>query len=119
MNKDEITKKYEELLNDVATNHFYKRIDLTNRVNCYVCKCGHITKTRDVDAGVTPFQHTCEQCGELAKSTFYRDISPEQTPTEEWYRPTLEQVLNMKEGMIDHVLSGGLDVRKILVQPQV
>lgn len=110
----EVEKKYKELLLKVATHDYYK-IDLTNRVNCYSCGCGHITKTKDVDAGVTPFMHQCEKCENMATSSFYKDIAPQQLPTEEWYRPTLKQVLKMrtKEGMIEHILSGGLDVRKI------
>ena len=110
----EIERKYSKLLKDVETNVFYK-IDLTNRVNCYVCGCGHITKTKDVDAGVTPFMHKCEKCGQMAQSTFYKDIVPEQQPTEEWFRPTLKQVLKMRknEGMLDHILQGGLDVRRV------
>lgn len=114
MNKKEIKRKYSKLLKDVATKDFYK-IDLTNRVNCYVCDCGHITKTKDIDAGVTPFYHNCESCGRYARSTFYKDIAPHKLPTEEWYRPTLEQVLKIRRnyGLLDHVLNGGLDVRKI------
>ena len=112
--KREIERKYNKLLKDVETDDFYK-IDLKNRINCYVCDCGHITKTKDVDAGVTPYIHKCERCGQMARSTFYKDIAPEQQPTEEWYRPTLKQVLKMrkKEDLLDHILQGGLDVRRI------
>ena len=112
----EIERKYNKLLKDVETNDFYK-IDLTNRVNCYACDCSHITKTKDIDAGVTPFMHICEKCGQTAKSTFYRDIAPKQQPTEEWYRPTLKKVMKMRknEALLDHVLQGGLIVRKIKV----
>ena len=88
-----------------------------NAFNCYKCTaCGHVTKTVDVDSGVTPFMHRCEECGEMAKSTFYSDIAPGQEPTQEWYRPTLKQVLKLrrKPAMLDHVLSGGLDVRIIV-----
>jgi len=117
ISRKKIEKKYNELLEDVKTNdvYFYKDRE-ANRVNCYVCeKCGHVTKTRDVDAGVTPFVFTCEECGGDAISTFYKDIAPEQTPTIEWYRPTLKQVLSMtkKPMLLDHVLRGGLDYRKI------
>ena len=110
----EIERKYNKLLKDVETDDFYK-IDLTNRVNCYVCGCGHITKAKDVDAGVTPMMFSCEKCEETARSTFYKDIAPEQKPTIEWYRPTLKQVLKMRknEGMLDHILQGGLDVRRV------
>ena len=112
----EITRRYNKLLTEVETDDFQK-IDLTNRVNCYVCKCGHITKTKDVDAGVTPAMHTCEKCNDFAHSTFYTDVAPSQKPTQEWYRPTLKQVLKMRknEELLEHILKGGLDVRKVSV----
>jgi hypothetical protein len=112
--KKEIKKRYNKLLEDVRTKDFYK-INLTNRVNCYVCDCKHITKTRDIDAGVTPFLISCERCGGTARSTFYTDIAPEQQPTQEWYRPSLEQLLKIQENeaMLLHILKGGLDIRKI------
>jgi transcription elongation factor Elf1 len=106
-------KRYKKLLQNVAIDDYYK-IDLNNRFNCYVCKCGHITKTVDIDAGVTPFMFSCEKCGNMATSTYYKDIAPEQQPTIEWYRPTLKQVLKLRknEAMLDHVLNGGLQYRK-------
>lgn len=111
----QIEKKYKELMQDVATNDFYK-IDLSNRVNCYVCKCRHITKTKDIDSGVTPFIIKCERCNGYAESTMYRDIAPEQQPTMEWYRPSLEDVLKMTDqsGLLEHILKGGLECRKIV-----
>jgi hypothetical protein len=111
----QIKKRYNELIKSVENDEFYKT-DLTNRVNCYVCeKCGHVTKTIDIDSGVTPFMHSCEKCGETASSTFYKDIRPDQKPTQEWYRPDLQQVLKMRTnfGLLDHILQGGLDVRNI------
>jgi RNase P subunit RPR2 len=111
----EIQREYNKLLQDVATKDFYK-VDLTNRVNCYVCQsCHAITKTIDVDSGVTPFIHLCENCNGEAHSTFYKDIVPNRQPTQEWYRPSLKEVLKMrnKEGMLEHILQGGLDVRLI------
>jgi hypothetical protein len=110
----EVEKKYNELMQRVATDEYYK-IDLTNRVNCYICSCGHITKTKDVDAGCTPMFHSCEKCGKSARSTFYKDIAPEKNPTQEWYRPSLSKVLKMRknESLLDHILSGGLDCRNI------
>ncbi len=110
----EIERRYNKLLEDVKIKDYYK-IDLTNRVNCYICSCGHITKTKDVDAGVTPMFYNCEKCNGQARSSFYKDIAPNQQPTQEWYRPTLKQVLKMKthDGMIEHILNGGLDIRKI------
>lgn len=110
----EVERQYQILISEVKNNDFYK-IDLTNRVNCYVCQCGHITKTKDVDAGVTPFMHTCEKCGLFAKSSFYKDIAPEQEPTQEWFRPTWAKILKLrsKPNVLEHVLRGGLLNRKI------
>jgi len=109
----EIKEKYNKLLNDVKTKDFYK-IDLTNRVNCYICKnCGHITKTKDIDAGVTPFMFNCENCDEFAYSRFYNDVAPELKPTFEWYRPTLKELLKMHPVLQEHILNGGLHYRKI------
>jgi len=113
-----VERQYNKLITDVKTNDYYTDIDLTNRVNCYVCECGHITKTKDVDQGVTPFMFTCEACGGTARSTMYKDIAPMKKPTFEWYRPKLKQVQKMRkkeEGLLDHVLRGGLDYRKCVV----
>ena len=115
MSQREVSKKYKELLKQVETDDYYK-CDLTNRVNCYVCsRCSHITKTKDVDSGVTPFQIECEACKSAARSTFYKDMYPNITPTQEWYRPTLEEVMKMrnKPALLQHILSGGLSLRKV------
>lgn len=110
----DIEKQYKKLMRDVATKDYYK-IDLTNRVNCYTCNCGHITKTKDVDAGVTPFFFSCEKCGGMAQSTFFKDIAPNQKPTIEWYRPSLDELFKMRKqpALLDHILMGGLHYRKI------
>jgi len=110
-----VKRKYEKLLNDVATQDYYKK-DLTNRVNCYVCKtCGHVTKTKDIDAGATPMIINCEQCSKDANSMFYNDVAPAKIPTIEWYRPSLKETLRLrkKPAYLEHVLSGGLLSRKI------
>jgi hypothetical protein len=113
MSRREIAIRYKSLMNDVATKDFYK-VDLTNRVNCYVCTvCKRITKTKDVDPGVTPFMFSCDYCKSMAYSTGYRDIAPEIKHTHEWYRPSLESVFKMRDGMVEHILKGGLDSRKL------
>lgn len=111
----EVEQKYTKLQQDVATMDFYK-VDLTNRVNCYTCGSGHVTKFIDRDAGVTPMFLSCPTCGEQASSSGYRDISPELQPTHEWFRPTLQECQKMrgkKEAILEHVLNGGLEFRKI------
>ena len=114
ISKKKLIRKYNILLEDVKTNDFYN-IDLKNRVNCYKCSCGHITKTIDIHAGVTPFMHNCENCSNMSYSTFYNDIAPHLSPTQEWYRPTLEELLKVRknEALVEHILMGGLDVRII------
>ena len=89
-----------------------------NRVNCYRCdSCGSITKTIDVDDGVTPYYYICEHCGNPhAISTMYHDVAPRQKPTQEWYRPSLKETLKWRgknDSMLEHILNGGLDVRPI------
>jgi hypothetical protein len=111
----ELERKFTALMKSVKEDDFYK-IDLSNRVNCYKCQCGHITKTKDSDAGVTPFKHKCEECGDFSTSTFYTDILPDQKPTQEWYRPSLRELLKIRknEPLLDHVLKGGLMSRAII-----
>jgi hypothetical protein len=115
ISQGEVIRKFEKLLKEVATSDFYK-VDLTNRVNCYTCSCGHITKTKDVDSGVTPMFFDCERCGGDASSSGYRDIVPHQEPTIEWYRPRLIDLIKMrhKTFLLEHVLKGGLMHRKII-----
>jgi hypothetical protein len=111
----QIERDYNKLMNDVKTSDYYK-IDLTNRVNCYTCQsCGHITKTKDIDAGVIPFMFMCEKCNGTAYSSFFKDIAPNQEPTIEWYRPTLKQILKLrnKPDVLHHIFNGGLEYRKI------
>lgn len=113
--KNEIENQYNDLLHSVKTEKYYTSVDLTNRVNCYTCNhCGHITKTKDIDPGVTPMFFSCEKCSSMSTSNFYIDKSPNQLPTIEWYRPTLKEVLDMDNNVRDHVLNGGLVHRKIL-----
>lgn len=108
----EVEKKY----NKILQHESIKGEVAPNRVNCYTCeKCGHITKTIDIDKGVTPFMSSCEMCKGTATSSFYDDIAPNQEPTIEWYRPTLKQTLKMRQNfnLLSHVLDGGLCSRII------
>ena len=113
MSQREITRKYNALLNDVATKDYYK-LDLTNRVNCYTCQyCGTVTKTKDVDSGVTPFIIGCPKCQHECYSAFYKDTSPALQPSFEWYRPDLKRTLKLKDAELEHVLNGGLLMRPL------
>ena len=88
-----------------------------NRINNYVCNsCKTITKTIDLDKGVTPFMHSCKSCNETAISTFYEDIEPRLDVVEEWYRPSLKECLKLrnKPNVLDYVFQGGLLNRKLV-----
>lgn len=117
LSQRETEKKYNKLMKSVQEDEFFKT-DLTNRVNCYRCQCGHITKTKDIDPGVTPMMFNCEKCQKTASSTFYTDIAPEQKPTIEWYRPSLKEVLKLRNRphFLDHIFNGGLLSRPIKQQ---
>jgi hypothetical protein len=113
----QVERDYKALMERVKTDQYYQ-IDLSNRVNCYICtnkKCGHITKTRDVDAGTTPMYFFCEKCYDRARSSFYQDIIPDQNPTFEFYRPDLERLKKLRGnlGLYNHITAGGLEYRRI------
>jgi hypothetical protein len=86
-----------------------------NRVNCYVCSCGYVTKTIDRHVGVTPMMITCDCCKGRATTSFYRDSHPDLEPEYEWFMPTLDEVKKYRrnQAMLDHIFNGGLDYRRI------
>lgn len=111
----EVERMYQKLIHDVKTKEFYK-VDLTNRVNFYVCPSGHFIKTIDRHPGVTPMFIPCPICNSSAKSNFYTGGISGIKPTHEWYRPSLEECQKMrgkKENLLDHILMGGLELREI------
>lgn len=109
ISQGEVKRKYDKMMEraePVAADKF----------NCYTCEeCGHVTKTVDIDDGTTPFFLECERCNEQAFSSFYEDIKPEQKPTWEFYRPSLDAIYKLRKhpATLEHVLSGGLILRKI------
>lgn len=105
-----IERKYAKMLLD------YKDVDFKKKINNYVCTvCGVITKTVDINKGVTPFIARCKVCREEARSTFYKDLVPEENPTTEFYRPDLKETIKLRDkpSQLEHVLMGGLLTRKI------
>lgn len=111
--KDQIKEQYNKMVESIDDQLLFS---VKRKINCYTCKvCGHITKCKHIDQGVTPFMHSCEKCGNTAISSMFNDLAPTKPPTEEWYRPTLEQVLEMDPDSpaIEHVLGGGLLCRNI------
>ena len=113
MKKKQIVEMYHYVVKRYENNK-------VNKTNCYTCNnCGHITKTIDINAGVTPFMHKCENCDTgVGVSSFYHDIAPEQKHTVEWYRPSLAETLKLKSEILIHVLDGGLNFRNISPENQ-
>lgn len=111
MNKKE---QYDQLLKEVETDEFYTRISLDKRYNRYFCNsCGKYTTTQDVDRGVTYAMIGCHHCSGIAHSQFYRVPSEKITPDYEWYRPTYEEFITLSESDQEHILKGGLMMRKV------
>lgn len=110
------------------------------RVNAYVCDtCEQVTITRDVHPGVTPafLSHGMlgAECEGMTTSAWYRlDQAHGQYATWEWYRPAvpeLEELQTKAAGpmpqnatdaqewaqagaMVQHVMQGGLMLRRIV-----
>ncbi len=110
------------------------RSDKKTMRNVYKCPKGHYTFTVDRDYGVTPFLIACEhrtylasqtkkgasfQCRERAQSSAYQFSdaylkSRYGEPVLEFYRPTYEYYLTIKnESLKEHLEAGGLALRKI------
>ena len=95
------------------------------RYNVYTCPDGHHTVTLDVDDGVTPMFLACRHdgtetgCMKRATSSCYPDGPLPEFLREkfeqfgwEWYRPSLKWARRKGPEMLDHVLRGGLDLRR-------
>lgn len=87
----------------------YKGIDV---YECY--NCGHKLYTYYKDKGVTPFIIGCPKCPDLMRHTkTVRATAPGIKPIP-WFRPTFKQMFKLSPGMIEHVLQGGLILKKHL-----
>ncbi len=108
--KNEVITKYNAIVALIASRPETVR----GRTNCYLCRkpeCRHITKTLCIHEGVTPMLFHCEKCGEIAESSGFRDLVPNQKATIAWYRPTLRDVLKIRKThpfIVEHILKGGL-----------
>lgn len=108
MNKEQIEKEYNELVNGIEGMRMY---DGRNTVDRYICDtCGYMIHTTYKDKGVTPFTMGCPKCNGTMyhRQTFRKETVPNWVEVRNWSRPTLEQTLKMSERAISHVLKGGL-----------
>lgn len=112
MTREDIEKKYNELVKSIETKRMY---DGRGTVDRYTCDtCGHIIYTTYRDKGVTPYTIRCNRCGgtKYHDKTYDKKTVPGYVMIIDWYRPSLEDVLKMSDGMIEHVLNGGLILDK-------
>lgn len=108
MTREDIEKQYNKLVSEIEEKKMY---DGRGTVDRYVCDtCGYIMHTTYKDKGVTPFTMCCPKCKGIMyhRQTFRKDTVPDWVEIRNFYRPTLEQTLEMSIGSIEHVLQGGL-----------
>lgn len=115
MSEKEIKREYDKLVSRIDQACMF---DGRNKgVDIYTCKeCGNTFYTRYKDKGVTPFTIRCRHC---KAGTAYHDTTISEECASEngfivhnWVRPSFEwlnkQRKKGKDGIIEHVLQGGL-----------
>lgn len=108
MTKEDIENRYNQLVNSIEKKEMY---DGRGTVDRYTCDtCGHIIYTTYRDKGVTPYTIRCNRCGgtKYHDKTYDKKTVPSYVMITDWYRPSLIDVLKMSDGMIEHILNGGL-----------
>lgn len=112
MEKKYIEKEYKKLVDSIENLRMY---DGRGTVDRYVCeKCGYTIFTTYRDKGVTPFTIRCSRCNGTMfhDKTYEKGQVPENLVIKDWYRPSLKETLKLSEGMIEHILNGGLILEK-------
>lgn len=105
MNKEEIEKRYSEMVLTIESANIY---DGRGEYDLYECdKCRNYKITLYTVKGVTPFMIRCECGGFMQHTKSYRSV-PDYIRVFRWKRPTLEETMILSEGLIEHVLKGGL-----------
>jgi NAD-dependent SIR2 family protein deacetylase len=84
------------------------------KLNQYTCNtCYQKITTEDIDEGVTPMLLGCRYgCGGTMLSHMYQVDEESPTVDYEWYKPSLREARRRGPMMLEHVKSGGLDIRK-------
>lgn len=115
MSEKELKHKYDALVKRVPAAEMYdgrgKGVDL------YICKeCGAVVYTRYKDKGVTPFTFRCRRC--KTGTAYHETTISEECAAENgfiihnWVRPTFDWLNKQRkkgnDGLIEHVLQGGL-----------
>jgi len=105
MDRQEIEKRYTKIASTIEDAKIY---DGRGVYDLYECKkCGHHKITLYEDKGVTPFMIKCKCDDFMQHAKSYKNV-PDYIRVEKWRRPTLEQTMLLSDGLIEHVLNGGL-----------
>lgn len=93
--------------------------EAAGKINTYTCRvCAARIVTINRVEGTTPFMLNCRVkpgCKGVMQSGFYRGDQSE-TPTHEWFRPSIKAARRQGPDMVDHVRKGGLDIRPIVTK---
>lgn len=109
--KADLLKEYNEMADGIENAPIY---DGRGTYDLYECpKCGAEKITTYSVKGVTPFCIICSCGGVMQHTRSYKRV-PESLRVDEWIRPSFDQMMLLSDGLIEHVLQGGLILRKDL-----
>lgn len=112
MDRKDIKDRYKQLLSRRTKANMY---DGRDRIDVYTCeKCGGRVLTTYRDVGVTPFVIRCARCKSsmVHNYTYLKDAYNGKDKVLEWYRPSFNELVKMSDGAIEHVLCGGLILKR-------
>ena len=106
MEKEEIKSRYENMVKTIETAKMY---DGRGTYDLYVCeKFGYQKITTYKDKGVTSFMLKCKNCdGWMQHTNTYQSV-PDDTPVEQFVRPSLDVAYKLTDYQLDHLFKGGL-----------
>lgn len=105
MNKEDIAKRYKKMVSTIEDDKIY---DGRGTFDLYQCeKCSREKITTYADKGVTPFIIGCSCGGNMQHTKSFKSV-PDYIRVFKWKRPTLEQTMKLSDGLIEHILNGGL-----------
>lgn len=113
MDREEVKSRYKQLLSRMVGLKMYYGCE---KIDVYVCGCcGRSVLTTYRNKGVTPFIIRCPFCKSANMrhnlTLLRKDFSGKQKVLE-WYRPSFNELIKMSNGAIEHVLFGGLILKR-------
>lgn len=106
-------KERYELIKETLSNKDFNPLAMKN---IFTCDNGHDTFTIDADNGLTPDKILCPVCGKPSYSHNYNLTEVELKEfcnTHVWYRPSLEEAIELETDTLYKVLNGHLLLKNI------